>query len=68
MENHADLFLRQAHVCTERFLAQFREPLAALLALPTLRIVPPTSRFHRFDFAIVARHFEPCFLQAKSSK
>jgi len=68
MEDSAYRFLRESHIRAEWLLAVFRVALPALLTLPALDIVPPSSGSYRFDFARMTRHLEPCFLQAKSSR
>jgi hypothetical protein len=68
MKDSAHRLLREPHVASERRLTRLREPLAALLALPPLRVIPSASGFNGLDFARMACHFGPCFLQSESSK
>jgi hypothetical protein len=64
VKNPAHRFLRQAYVSSEWRLTRLRELLTVLLAFPALDIVPTTTSLYRLDLAIVASHFEPCFLRA----
>src|SRR5260370_34193510 len=68
MEDTDHSFLREPYISPDWLLLRFRESLPALLALPTLDIVPSTSSLHRLDFAGMTRHFGPCFLRALASK
>jgi hypothetical protein len=60
--NHADLFLWEPDIGSERLLLRPREPLSALLALPALNPIPAVkSGFDDLQSAVVARHFGLAF-------
>jgi len=55
-----------ADICVEWFLRRLAEALATLLAfVPLYAILAVVARFDHRGTAVVARHFEPCFLQAR---
>ena len=58
VEDHADLFPWQAHVCAERLILRFLEAFAALLALVALHTAFVEASFHGFNFATVAGHVD----------
>jgi hypothetical protein len=69
MEDHRHLVRRQAYIRAERLLLRLSEALSALLAFESLDFVfAVKTGLHHLDSAIVARHFEPCFLQANGPK
>jgi hypothetical protein len=65
MKDSADRLFREPHIGPERLLARFDESSTALLALIALNLVAAPANLHRFDLAIVARHYGLAFFGQK---